>query len=739
MSQQRTRMSLNGDWQMDIGDERYAEISVPSSYHPVGVATLKRTLPRGAHTAAGRLFVVFEGIANEAEVSLAGHSLGHMVAFTRHAFDVTDLLSVDEAELAVTVRDLHAEFGNTPGWETYGGIVRDVYLERVPEVYVIDAYYRATVDDEGAGLAVAIELCNATDEPNAVTAHITLCGDGGHVVAEQTAEYMLTPGSTSITDVFRVEKPLLWSPEEPHLYEVTVELRSAFGQDVLRKRVGFRWVEARGRRFYLNGHPLFLKGICRHDTWLEQGYTLTTEQMRQDMQAIKDLGANFVRLVHYPHHPGILDLADEIGLFVTEEPGLWNVRLSAENMGRPKEIALEIMRRTIIRDRSHPCLFAWLLGNECWPDRAYLNAGKRLCNVLDPGRLVGFSHLYVENSKARARFPYQGWDPDFYDTHPYGEEANLYRAAMCDFTDKPLIFGEWGGYWVQHNDWLMQEIGRAFATAAHAAADDQEQLSGIAYWEWADMRQYHRGYPACEAGVLTEGLVTEDRRRKHEWDVMRTIFQEIDAGPRQNRTINTFGRIRPGITFPSDLVPLDVAAGAHLGDQERAWEVVAPTYTDWLSLPRDLDTGVYRLAQMTTGKPLLVSPLSARIRLDVRRRVSEVWLIGLGTLTDGFPVARCLGDGVARIRAVGQEQMQEICLRQGRHIARQNALYQGSRINPVTLEARLLFEWIVDPDIEIRHVRVYDWHLPQPLYCDYLEIELIDDHSAVVLHAISIR
>jgi hypothetical protein len=592
---------------------------------------------------------------------------------------------------------------------------------------------------------VELELRNATVEPNEVIIHIAVRDRDGDLIAESGLDSVLAPGRATITDTIPIAQPRLWSPETPYLYGLTVDLQSTRGSDRATRRIGIRTVDVRGRRFYLNGQALFLKGVCRHDTWFEQGYTLTREQMHHDMQAIKELGANFVRLVHYPHHPAILDLADELGLFVTEEPGFWNVHLGGDTMRRPKEVALEIMRRTILRDRSHPCLFAWLLGNECWPDSAYLNDGKRLCNALDPGRLVSFSDLYNhygtygEHGAGRARCPYPDWSPDFHDVHPYGEEQSLYRSALRDFRDKPLILGEWGGYWVHHDDWLLRKLGQVFRAAAHAPADDPEQLAGIAYWEWADMRQYNRGDPACEEGVLTEGLVTEDRRHRHQWDVMHGIFQEIDAGPQHQRAAGRFGRVVPSVAFPADLSPLDLTSAVRSTDQEQAWQLMAPAYSEWLSMPPDLSAAGYHLAQTATGKPLLLSALSPSLRLDVRRHISEIWLMGLGTLTEGYPVLGNLGDKVLRIAVVGPEQRQELVLRQGRHIARQNSVYQGSRINPVALDAPLAFEWVVDPDAEIRQVRVHAWRLPLPQFCEHLDVELIDGHTALVLHAMSVR
>jgi hypothetical protein len=284
----------------------------------------------------------------------------------------------------------------------------------------------------------------------------------------------------------------------------------------------------------------------------------------------------------------------------------------------------------------------------------------------------------------------------------------------------------------------MEQAGLAFAAAAHAPEDATEQLAGIAYWEWADSREYSRGYPACKDGVLTEGLVTEDRQRKPTWDLMRRIFQQIDAGPPDRPTAG-FGRIETVLNMPSDLSPLDLSPALHGAAQQQAWQVLAPDYAEWSSLPPNVLASGWRLAQSATGKPLLLSPFSPRVRLEVQRQVSEIWLLGLGTITDGYPVSGKLGDRIVRLVAAGQEHCQETWLCQGRHIARQNRLYQGSRIEPVTLDAPLLFEWVVDPDMEIRQVRVYAWRLPEPQFCAYLELELIDVFTAFVLHAISVR
>lgn len=166
--------------------------------------------------------------------------------------------------------------------------------------------------------------------------------DGGACVAETGAaeDFLLE---------WTVENPCLWSPDSPHLYTLEIQLLHG-GQtlDVLRERVGFKELRKEGNRFLLNGEPYFLIGVCRHDTWgHDGGHTLTEEQMRRDMQMIKNTGANYVRLVHYPHNRRIVELADELGLLVSEEPGLWDSDLTDPAV---TAAALEVLERTVRRD-----------------------------------------------------------------------------------------------------------------------------------------------------------------------------------------------------------------------------------------------------------------------------------------------------------------------------------------------------------------------------------------------------
>ena len=157
---------------------------------------------------------------------------------------------------------------------------------------------------------------------------------------------------------------VLWAPETPDLYDLSAKLQTTTGSDEFACRTGFRDFRAVGSTFQLNGKKVIMNGVCRHDMWKDQGFTLTRAQMRSDMEAIKGMGANYVRLVHYPHDRYVVELADELGLLVSEEPGYWQVDFQKASPAMVK-LGLDILETTIRRDWNSPSIVQWLLANEC--------------------------------------------------------------------------------------------------------------------------------------------------------------------------------------------------------------------------------------------------------------------------------------------------------------------------------------------------------------------------------------
>ena len=183
---------------------------------------------------------------------------------------------------------------------------------------------------------------------------ITLLKDG-----ETIAEYV--QDSKAKTTVVNDVHP--WSPDDPTLYTLSVKMiEDGRILDTYEASVGFRFLSTDRHRFLLNGKPLFLRGVCKHEMIGRSGHCPSDADMERDMRMIKDMGCNFVRLVHYPHNKKILEIADRIGLFVSEEPGLWWSDTSNPEIANG---SIEVLKRTIKRDKNHVSVAFWLCFNEC--------------------------------------------------------------------------------------------------------------------------------------------------------------------------------------------------------------------------------------------------------------------------------------------------------------------------------------------------------------------------------------
>ncbi len=389
----RARVDLNGTWERLVERVHYDFISVPSSNRPIGQSTLKRefTLPRLAP--GTRAFVHFEAVTYYGRVSVNGVALGAMgpytpyeFEFTPHAKEGSNSVSLDLADLVPFADGSGTDaiaLGMSPGWEASSGIIRDVYVEMRPATFIDNVRLEYELTGDFAEARCTAQVMISSTAP--ANAEVTLRLMRDQVEAAHATQTVKLPAWRRDG---RVELPALrirqlWSPAAPHLYRLEASLKSGDAVDTWACRTGFREFKAAGREFHLNGERCVLHGVCRHDMWKDQGFTLTRAQQRQDMRMIKELSCNFVRLVHYPHDRHIVELADEMGLMVSEEPGYWQVDFHTVSRGE-LELGYEILERTIRRDWNSPSVVAWMLANECSLTTEFLKEGKRRSNAIDP-------------------------------------------------------------------------------------------------------------------------------------------------------------------------------------------------------------------------------------------------------------------------------------------------------------------------------------------------------------------
>jgi len=326
-----------------------------------------------------RYFVHFGGANFQADVSLNGQILGrHVGGYTPFNFEVTDQLQDGENVLIAQVDNSLSE-STIPtrkvDWWHYGGLTRDVSLVSVPETF-IRQYKVYLADRESRTIGGLIQLDGAKE---GVEVKLKIPG-------LDISETATTDSDGVAAFSVRAAALDLWSPENPQLYDVQLVADG----DAVSDRIGFRSIETSGDEILLNGEAIMLKGISMHEeTVLGQGVATSMDDARATFKLVKKLGANFVRLAHYPHNINMSRLADEIGLLLWEEvPVYWGIAWENE---QTYAIASNQIRELVTRDINRASVIIWSLANETPPSPArqkFLSGMAGEVRALDDTRLV---------------------------------------------------------------------------------------------------------------------------------------------------------------------------------------------------------------------------------------------------------------------------------------------------------------------------------------------------------------
>jgi hypothetical protein len=719
----RARVDLNGQWEQRIDGEFYDVVPVPSSLRPSGCYRLKREFLLPELSRHQRAILHFDAITYFGRAFVNGVELGTMCPYVPFEFDFTSQAKKGANIVEVAMADLTPEpggagkdelaLGVNPGWEAHGGIIRDVYAEVRPAAFVDNVRFGYKLEPGYAKAACQAHVMVYSATETSAQLEVVLRRAGSET-ARAGKTTSLPSGASTIEVAFEVAQPVLWSPEEPNLYELRVSLRSDHGVDGWNCRTGFREVAARGPDFLLNGQRLVLKGVCRHDMWKEQGFTLTRQQMEQDMRMIKALGANFIRQVHYPHHRYMVELADELGLLVSEEPGYWGMDFNT--MPRSMvELGFRILEKTIRRDWNSPSVFAWLLANECELTLEYLREGKAICNRLDPiGRLVSAANS-MPKEKAKPLFEQAGMD--FFDQHPYTFDINDFnREAEFDGPGRPLTFTEWGGKAIGQSQLVMRSsVDRLLELT------DSHQLAGHVFWSWQDMRQYSRIDWEMRDGILESGIVTEGREpRDVPYLELSRLFEgrRHEAEPAATQAFAMPLRWTPW-SRQNTFHAVDLQALAENAQGRQAWASLEKRMAEfWAKSKLASDhwkrTGgkflLWEGAEITIAgvlfrvpavnnhtRPLLVTPEMPELNIPVQQECVRLHVLGQVTFPNGFAVVGKDGEAVASYTLrYASGKTREIPLRNGYEVVQSNLVHEATRIDPEATEAQRALVFVKD-------------------------------------------
>lgn len=350
-----------------------AKDKIPAIDHAKNeVGIYRRTFTVPAEWEGKQIFIHFGAVKSAFFLYINGKRVGYSQgSMTPAEFRITDALHAGENSITAEVyRYSDGTYLEDQDMWFLSGIYRDVYLYAENDIYLRDFYARAELDEacQDATLSVWTGVANwgkKAVEDIVLDAALV----GGTKLSFEPLELVALPGNTRSFFTADIERPLQWSAEAPNLYTLVLTLRK--GDQVLScksVRIGFKRIEIKGEQLLVNGSPVLLKGVNRHDFDPDHGWAVPRERYYEDLNLMKQANINAIRTSHYPDDPFFYELCDEYGFYVMDECDMetHGVRRKDVPGSNPMwtQSVVDRARRMVIRDRNHACVCIWSLGNE---------------------------------------------------------------------------------------------------------------------------------------------------------------------------------------------------------------------------------------------------------------------------------------------------------------------------------------------------------------------------------------
>jgi beta-galactosidase len=446
--------------------------NIPHNNNPVG--SYRRTFTLPEKWDGRQVFIHFAGVQSAFYVWVNGKKVGYSQdSMTPAEFNITPFCKAGGNVLAVEVyRWSDGSYLESQGMWRYAGIFREVFLYSTADVHVSDFFVKTDLDKNyrDATLDVSTQVKNYSEmqAKNLTLEGMLLDADGDQVTTGSKMNARMknikAGDEQKIHWKVEVKNPLKWSAEKPNLYRMLFLLKERDQLiEVQQCRVGFRKLEVRDSTFMVNGVPVLLKGANRHEHDPETGRTVSYDRMLRDVKTMKQFNFNTVRTSHYPNHPDWYDLCDEYGLYVVDEANLESHGVNGllpKSDPLWKNAAIDRLDNMIQRDKNHPSVIFWSLGNEAGSGENFLHMQEHAHNV-DPTRFVhyeGFSQAADVNSRMYATVKR---------VKLYGESKNPKPLFLCEYA---LATGNSCGNFKEYWD----------------AIESYPNTIGGCIWDWCD-------------------------------------------------------------------------------------------------------------------------------------------------------------------------------------------------------------------------------------------------------------
>lgn len=510
-----------------------------------------------------RVLITFDGVNSMFYLWLNGQKVGlGKDSRTPVEFDLTPFLKPGENLLAIeNFRWCDGSYLEDQDFWRLSGIFRDVYLWSPPDVHIRDFEVRTDLDAQyrDGKLSIAVTLENKTTQPAAVTVEAALLNTTGKEVAKPRIQMRVAPdgsgGQAAISQ--SIPNPLKWTAETPDLYKLLLTLKDSSGKvlEVIPVNVGFRKVEITDGDLLVNGQRILIKGVNRHEHDPDHGQVVSVESMIEDILVMKRHNINAVRTSHYPNQPAWYDLCDRYGLYVIDEAnieshGMGYGKESLANFPEWLDAHLDRTIRMVERDKNHPSVIIWSLGNE---------AGN------GPNFMATYDWIKQRDLSRPVHYERAGFDrnTDIYcPMYPRPEELRRYASGEA-------FEAEWkfsiGAEAKRSRPYIMCEYAHAMGNSSGNMwlywdlIYNQPYLQGGFIWDWVDqgLRQRQCALPMerfepvrpgdktfwafggdfgpkgtpSDQNFLCNGLVTPDREPHPGLHEVKHIYQFVHCKP----------------------------------------------------------------------------------------------------------------------------------------------------------------------------------------------------------------
>ena len=509
---------------------------IQNDYNPVGSYRTEFTV--NEDWLDRQTFIVFEGVKSAFYIWVNGRKVGYSQgSMTPAEFDITGYLRKGRNSLSVEVyRWSDGSYLECQDFWRFSGIYRDVYLFSTPKVHVRDFWVRTDLDHKyrDAVLLVSADVRNYSgDEALDWTLELELLDEQERPVFSKPVSRSVRTGAgggqARLEFERKVSGPAKWSAEQPSLYTLLLTLKDPSGSvaEVLAGRVGFREVELKDSQVLVNGVPVLFKGVNRHEHDPDRGRAVPPERMVQDIRLMKMFNINAVRTSHYPDNPKWYELCDKYGLYLIDE-----ANIESHGMGyhpdttlgnNPLWIKSHLDRtvRMVERDKNHPSVIFWSLGNEAgdgvcfdstyaWVkrrdqtrpvhyERAEMRHNTDVVSIMYPA--IEFIERYASRPQSR---PYIICEY----AHAMGNSVGNLQDYWDVIEKYPLLQGAF--IW----DWVDQGLRR------RAENGEQYWAYGGDFGDWPN-----------DGSFLINGLVFPDRTPQPELYEVKKVYQYIKVEP----------------------------------------------------------------------------------------------------------------------------------------------------------------------------------------------------------------